>query len=132
MNAYACILLPFPPTVNNLFVNSRRTGGRFPSKSYTAWQAEAALALAQQNYPAMKGPVSIVFTFGRPDRRRRDVFNYVKAPEDLLVKHGVIEDDSLVEHGVVQWSEHVIGVRIEIESVAARLARVEQAARLVS
>ena len=30
--AYACIILPFPPTSNNLFVNNRRTGGRFPSR----------------------------------------------------------------------------------------------------
>jgi crossover junction endodeoxyribonuclease RusA len=112
---YVCLFLPYPPTVNNLFVNSKKAGGRFPSKAYKAWQEEAAVTLGKQDVKPIHGPVSLTFTFGRPDKRRRDVFNLVKAPEDFLVKHGIIEDDSLVERGTVQWSPHVFGVRIEIE-----------------
>jgi Holliday junction resolvase RusA-like endonuclease len=117
---YACLFLPWPPTVNNLFVNNPRTRGRFPSKAYKAWQEDAGKALLKQApLPEFKGPVSITFTLGRPDKRRRDAFNYIKAPEDLLVKHGILEDDSLVEKGTVQWSPHVFGVRIEIEPFVA-------------
>lgn len=117
---HACIFLPYPPTTNNLFVNNPKTRGRFPSKAYKAWQEEAGKALIKQApLPAFSGAVCITFTFGRPDKRRRDLFNYVKAPEDLLVKHGIIEDDSLIEKGTVQWSPHVFGVRIEIEPFEA-------------
>lgn len=117
---YACLFLPYPPTVNTLFVNNPKTRGRFPSKAYKAWQEEAGKALLKQSpLPTFSGPISLTFTYGRPDKRRRDIFNLVKAPEDLLVKHGVIEDDSLVEKGTVQWSPHVFGVRVEIETVEA-------------
>ena len=115
---YACLVLPFPPTVNNLFVNNPRSRGRFPSKVYKEWQGEASRTLQLQSpLPAFSGPVSLTFRFGRPDKRRRDLFNLVKAPEDLLVKHGVIEDDSLVERGTVEWAEDVNGCLIEIRSI---------------
>src|SRR3546814_16893099 len=112
---HACLFLPFPPSVNNLFVNSRRTGGRFPSKNYKAWQEEAARALVRQAVAPLVGPVNLTFTFGRPDKRRRDVFNYAKAPADFLVKHRILDDDRLVVRGTVQWSAHVIAVRTENE-----------------
>jgi len=128
--AYACLMLPFPPTVNNLFVNSRRTGGRFPSTQYKLWRREAARVLAGQAPLPRFGDAKVVltFSFGRPDKRRRDLFNYVKAPEDMLVEAGVIADDSLVERGTVQWAAGVTGCRVEIEDWqmavddAARLA----------
>lgn len=112
---YACLVIPFPPSVNGLFAGKKR---RFTSGAYKAWQEEAGKTLQLQSpLPAFSGPVSLTFRFGRPDKRRRDLFNLVKAPEDLLVKHGVIEDDSLVERGTVEWAEDVNGCLIEIRSV---------------
>jgi crossover junction endodeoxyribonuclease RusA len=112
---YLCLVLPFPPTVNNLFAGK---GRRFPSMNYKNWQAEAALALAAQGpLPSFAGKVALTFTFGRPDNRRRDLFNYVKAPEDALVRHGILVDDSLVEFGAVKWAPDVTGCRVEIEAL---------------
>lgn len=119
MVEYVCLLLPFPPSVNNLFVNNRRTGGRFPSKKYKAWQQEAGHALSfQQPLPEIAGPVRLKFAFGRPDKRRRDLSNYLKAPEDTVVAHGIISDDSLVEKIEMEWVDDVVGCRIEVFALA--------------
>ncbi len=116
MGKYACLMLPMPPSVNNLFVNNRRTGGRFPSGQYKAWQEEAGRQLLMQKRPkCFETPVSLTLSFGRPDNRRRDISNYIKSVEDLLVKHNVIEDDSLVHRLVAVWDRDVTGVRVEIE-----------------
>lgn len=115
---YACLLLPLPPTTNNLFVNNPRTRGRFPSKAYKAWQGEADRALmTQQPLPSFAGPVAVVMSIGRPDKRRRDLANYEKAATDQIVKAGVLTDDSLIEKITLQWSADVTGCRIEIESM---------------
>lgn len=108
--------LPFPPSVNNLYVNGKR--GRFTSERYVHWQAEALAMFLQQ--PARLDrhthPVSVVYTFGQPDKRRRDVFNLEKAVSDFLVKQGVLADDSLIHRGTVQWGE-VSGVLVEVVSI---------------
>lgn len=114
---YACILLPFPVSTNNLFVNNPR-GGRFPSKRYTEWKKEATAALIGQ-IPTRRfdGPIKVTIHLGRPDKRRRDLGNLEKAPLDLLVTHNVIADDSLVEDLRLRWAEDVQGCMIEIEDM---------------
>ncbi len=96
--------LPFPPTTNNLFFNlPGRRGGRAPSKGYKAWKERAAVAIRQQAPVPVPGPVMLSIVLGRPDRRRRDLSNYLKALEDALVQHGLIDDDSMVQTLSVSW-----------------------------
>nr|WP_281261308.1 RusA family crossover junction endodeoxyribonuclease [Devosia submarina] len=54
-----------------------------------------------------------------PDRRARDGDNLLKAPLDLLVKHGIIEDDSnkFVSKGSFEWVD--IGAPCTITVTAA-------------
>lgn len=110
--------LPFPPSVNNLFVNDRRTGGRFPSTRYKEWQREAGLILLTQPARLNRhvGPVEVLYTFTPPDKRRRDLFNLEKACSDLLVKQGIIADDALIHRGTVEWGAGS-GVRVEINDL---------------
>jgi crossover junction endodeoxyribonuclease RusA len=110
------IRLPFPPSTNNLFVNNPR-GGRFISAKYREWIALAGAELQAQRPVKMAGPVSLVFRFEAPTNKRpRDISNLLKAPEDLLVKHGIIEGDShlIVRRISAEWSAEVIGVHIQI------------------
>lgn len=96
--------LPFPPTTNNLFANLRGgRGGRYPTKAYKAWRERAAVAIRRQAPEPIKGAVTLDIQLGRPDRRRRDLSNYIKALEDALVQHGLIEDDSMVQALLVEW-----------------------------
>src|ERR1700744_6183009 len=110
--------LPFPPSTNNLFVNGSR--GRFPSQKYDEWKQEAGWELKRQRPPKVLGPVVLAFEFeeGR-DKRKRDVSNLLKAPEALLVSHGIIEaDDQRIIRAInLSWSRDVSGVRVTIKSI---------------
>ncbi len=100
------LLLPFPPTTNNLFANAAQGRGRFPTKSYKAWRERAAVAIRRQAAVPIPGAVMLNIQLGRPDRRRRDLSNYIKALEDALVQHGLIEDDSMVQCLSMSWGSN--------------------------
>lgn len=110
--------LPFPPSVNNLFVNGKF--GRFRSQKYDSWIMEAGNEILRQRPRKVAGPVILSFEFqeGR-DNRKRDISNLIKAPEDLLVKHGIIEadDGSIVREIKLKWSAEVEGVRVTVVSI---------------
>lgn len=106
--------LPRPPSVNGLYVNNPKTGGRFPAKAYKEWQQEAAISLWQQPRHLVPGPVEVRYIFGRKNKIRSDVFNFEKALSDFLVKMGIIEDDSLIQRGSVEWHTGSEGVKIFI------------------
>ena len=113
------ITLPFPPSLNNMFVNGLR--GRFRSQKYETWIQEAGWELQRQRPSKVAGPVVLLLEFQEgQDRRKRDISNLVKGPEDLLVKHGIIEadDGSIVRSITSKWTPEVEGVRITIKGAA--------------
>lgn len=111
------INLPFPPSVNAMYRNLSGVG-RVKTKKYKDWATEAGLLLNRQGVQPFNGPVRITYYFG-PKPGRYDLSNFVKAVEDLLVIHGVVEDDNariIPEFGVSQCSK-VDGVSVKIESL---------------
>ena len=124
------VRLPLPVSTNGLYANlpaasSRK--GRAKSKRYRAWIHEAGLALAIQRPGRVSGPVAVEILVRRPDARRRDVSNLIKAAEDLLVAHGVIADDSLVEDVRARWGQ-VEGAVVTVRKVIAAERAIEEAA----
>jgi crossover junction endodeoxyribonuclease RusA len=110
--------LPFPPSLNNLFINVRR--GRIRSQRYDTWIQEAGTEIMRQRPRKLTGPVSILYEFqDGQDKRKRDLDNLAKAPNDLLVSHGIIEadDGSIVREIALKWNAEVKGVRITINKV---------------
>jgi crossover junction endodeoxyribonuclease RusA len=110
--------LPFPPSLNNLFINGRK--GRFRSQKYDSWIQEAGTEIMRQRPLKLAGPVSITYEFqDGHDKRKRDLDNLAKAPNDLLVSHGIIEadDGSIVRAIELKWNPEVKGVRVTIKSV---------------
>lgn len=95
--------LPFPPSVNNLFANGKK--GRFRTDKYETWRTLAGQEIMAQGRKRLKGAVSMSVLAVRPDKRKRDLSNLLKAIEDLLVDMGVIEDDSLIERISIQWAD---------------------------
>lgn len=87
----ARIVLPWAPSVNNLYVNAGRKRVRSPA--YRKWQNEAGWHLKVAKPHKFLGPVNIEIELCPPDKRRFDVDNKNKAILDLLVTHGVIEGD---------------------------------------
>jgi len=96
--------LPYPPSVNNLFANAKN-GGRYPVPSYKAWRNEAGEQILAQGRKRLRGRFSLAIYVVRPDRRKRDVANLIKAVEDLLVEMQIVEDDSLAERVTIQWAD---------------------------
>lgn len=97
------VTLPWPPAVNNLFFNAGKR--RVRSSRYTAWIAEALTRLREQSPTPIKGSFHVRIICDRPNRIRRDLDGLLKAPLDLLVAAGVIEDDSLAQSIAIQWSD---------------------------
>ena len=113
------IELPFfPPSVNNLFPTSK-SGHRFTSDTYKKWQAEAGWHLASNRPARIPGPVKItVFLSERGRRETTDSDNFHKAPQDLLVKHNIIDGDgrAVVRETRQVWAGHDFdGIKILIE-----------------
>jgi Holliday junction resolvase RusA-like endonuclease len=101
------VYLPYPPSSNNLYPTGRN-GKRFPSPEYQKWKTVAGLMLNRQNPPLIPGAVSVIYELRRfEDKRRRDISNREKCLGDILVSHGLIEDDSKIEELTMRWVRDV-------------------------
>jgi len=105
------LVLAMPPSVNGLYANVARVG-RVKTKRYKAWIAEAGWQLVTQPRHSFPGNVLLEFRFG--PRGPGDASNYIKAPEDLLVAHRIITDDSLVDKVSAEWAPDVRGCEVTI------------------
>lgn len=94
--------LPLPPSANALTYNTKF--GRRKTAKYSAWIEEAGYALNRQR-GAWKctGPWSLEIMAVKPNNRRRDIDNLIKATADLLVRHGVVSDDSEMRSVSARW-----------------------------
>lgn len=109
--------LPFPPSLNNLFVNVPKKG-RVPSKPYQQWKLEAGWRLITTKPRKLHGPVWITLQF-EEKKGRRDLDNLAKAVLDLCVTHKVIDGD---DHNTVRglmllWDGAVTGCRVHLSQL---------------
>ena len=107
------LVLPAPPSANNLFYN-RKEGGRGKTQAYRDWIIESGWRLQQQNPGMIDGSYEIEIIVGKTNVR--DIANSEKALSDLLVRHGVVIDDSLAERIVMTRSGEDHGVRIILKA----------------
>ena len=110
------LYVPFPPTINSYY-KMTRMGQRYLDKSVREFRDTVAESVNQQ-CPGLKLDVPLfmeVYLF-MPDRRKRDVDNYMKGLLDALTEAGLWEDDSLVDQLHIYRGEVVKGglVRVEI------------------
>jgi crossover junction endodeoxyribonuclease RusA len=90
------LFLPFPPSINSYYVKTRN--GVFISASGKAYHKRVLEDIKEQCGP-MK-PISIYVHLSvvlfMPDKRKRDLDNYMKPLLDSLTRCAFYEDDSLV------------------------------------
>ena len=100
--------LPLPPPLSACFKNAAKRG-RVTTKRYDAWQQIALLRAREQmrdlRWPPYFVNVQVDYQFGRPDKRIRDLGNLEKATSDLLVKLGVLRDDSQIVDLRMRWAD---------------------------
>lgn len=115
--------LPYPPSTNRLWQKIR--GGMSKTPRYATWTVAAGQELASQRPGRVRGYYMLSLSLSRPDKRRRDLDNAVKAISDLLVTHGVVDDDSMARRVMLEWLEDgVPGATVTVTSVAAALSPV--------
>lgn len=104
--------LPFPPSVNDMFLNNKGRGrGRIISPDYRAWKEQAQWELNAQHVKPFQGRA--IVTIDLDETRRGDCDNRNKAVLDVLVSHGVLAGDSKkhVKRVSIGW-EPITGCRV--------------------
>ncbi|MTH96559.1 RusA family crossover junction endodeoxyribonuclease [Roseibium sp. RKSG952] len=106
--------LPFPPSVNAMYRNVSGKG-RVKSADYKKWEKQAGFLILEAKPRPHTGPVRISYTFGAKSGRW-DMSNFIKAIEDLLVTHGLIEDDSakIIKRFTVTQNPNLEGVLVRV------------------
>ena len=111
------ITLPWPPTVNTYW---RQYQGRvlISAKGREYRKTVADQVLIQRANKHIDYAVKVEIECFRPDRRRRDVDNLLKALLDSMAHAGVMQDDALIEDLRVYWADEVGGmVKVTIEGI---------------
>ena len=109
--------LPFPPSVNAMFLNNSGRGrGRIVSPEYRAWKEQAAWELKAQRPAPVDARCTVEIHLD--DRRAGDADNRAKAVLDALVNAGVLAGDSkkYVKGTYCGW-EAVEGCRVRLYPV---------------
>lgn len=107
------LTLPFPPSVNTYWRNTRK--GVLIS-AYGRCFRSNALASVMEQLKCRPSPITVnvevsVLLFP-PDKRQRDLDNYLKALFDSLTYAGVWGDDKQIKRVTVEW-----GVQVKIGKV---------------
>lgn len=107
--------LPFPVPLSACFKDvviktklGKLRSARAPTGRYKAWQKEALQMIQAQRPEKFRGEVSVYVRLVAPDKRERDAGNCDKAVMDIIVKAGVIQNDSnrYVRRLTFEWAEH--------------------------
>lgn len=110
------VLLPAPPSVNELFFNRGGAGrvGRGVTKEYRQWRLASGHTMMAQRLRPVTGPVSIEVVIDRSCRN--DLDNCLKAISDLLVEHRIIDGDGykIVQRITIAFGAvpNLLGVRM--------------------
>ena len=111
------ITLPWPPTVNTYW---RQFQGRvLISKQGREYRKVVAdQVMLQRAAKHLDHAVRVEIKAFRPDRRRRDLDNLLKALLDSMTHAGVMDDDALIQDLRIYWADEIGGmVKVKIEAM---------------
>lgn len=112
------ITLPWPPSVNTYWrMFQNRMIISEAGRKYRVAVTEQVLI--QRAAKHLTGKVKVVIEAWRPDKRKRDLDNLLKAVLDGLKHAGVYEDDSLIVDLRIYWAPDIAGMlKIKIEELS--------------
>ena len=109
------LTLPFPPSVNTYWRNTRK--GVLISASGRSFRSNALADIMEQLRRAPEPitvNVAVSVILYPPDKRPRDLDNYLKAAFDSLTHAGVWVDDKQIKRFEVEWGPLTKGGKTEI------------------
>jgi len=103
------ITLPWPPSVNTYW---RKWKNRMVISDAGRLYREAVMHQIMHGNPTahFEGPIVMTVEAFRPDKRKRDLDNLLKAPLDALAHAGIYKDDSQIVDLRVFWGDIVAGM----------------------
>lgn len=109
------IHLPFPPSVNDYYKQTR-AGARYLDKKVRVYRQDVAEAINEQ-IPGLTltDQLCVEVTLYMPDRRKRDLDNYMKGLLDALTIADVWEDDSQIDQLQIYRGELVKTGAVKLE-----------------
>lgn len=111
------ITLPWPPSVNTYW---RNFDGRMiiSARGREYRETVGDQMTLQKMVKHFKGLLRVEIEAFRPDKRRRDLDNLLKATLDGLAHAGVYEDDSQIVDLRIFWAKDIGGMlKIKIEEI---------------
>ncbi len=111
------LTLPWPPSVNRYW---RTFQGRMliSAEGRTYRKDVADQVLIQRGAKHYAGKMRVEIEAWRPDNRRRDLDNLLKAVLDSCTHAGVWEDDSNIVDLRIYWAEHIGGMlKVKVSEV---------------
>lgn len=111
------LTMDLPPSVNSLWrIGSNRKLYRSPD--YQVWRKAVMWQLSvQAKFNQVDVPYKLTIRAVRPDKRKRDLDNIIKALSDILESSGIIKNDSLAQHIDIAWVEEGPPCWIEIQTM---------------
>ena len=111
------LTMPWPPSVNRYW---RTFQGRMiisaEGRSYR--KAVADQVMIQRGAKHYEGKLNVVIEAWRPDNRRRDLDNLLKAILDALTHAGVWVDDGLIVDLRIYWADSIGGMlKVKVSEV---------------
>lgn len=116
------LTLPWPPSVNRYWRHpstGRLAGRHLISTDGRKYREQVAAMTMLQTDAHYTGSLTVDITANRPDNRRRDLDNLLKAILDSLTHAGIWGDDSQISDLRIKWGEKVVSdgsIEINISS----------------
>jgi len=110
------ITLPWPPSLNTYW---RQFQGRAILSEKGRLYRRAVMALClHHRIETISGPIKVEIIAYRPDNRKRDLDNLLKAALDGMAKGMVYEDDSQIRDLRIKWADTIGGMlKVKIEVI---------------
>ena len=106
--------LPFPPTVNSYYKKSRY--GVHIAEAGRKYRSQVLAEVEEQwgSTSRLDYKLYVEVVIHPPDKRKRDLDNYMKALLDSLTEAGIWEDDSLIDQLIVYRGERTFSGKVSM------------------
>jgi crossover junction endodeoxyribonuclease RusA len=88
------LTLPWPPSTNHF--QGQKCGKRFLSAKTKEFRLHVSEMVSELSLAPLTCELELFIALFPPDKRKRDIDNYIKQTFDALQHAGVIEDDSQI------------------------------------